>query len=147
MQSYSQACQRLPFRLSWDWAKRREIWYVCASDGARILSAEILERELTNYSMRGESRRSNHELKLDWKAYEKTIYRVATPKDIKRLLSTIGPEGKFPPEPGLRPDFYHPSPELVGIEARQFLARVRKDLEDLLLFTKPVITVNEKSED
>jgi hypothetical protein len=98
--------------------------------------------------MRGEGvRRSNDELRADWEAFEVAFYHVATLKDFERMLSVTGPGGKFPPEPGFAPEFYHPSPVSVDLEAKQFLARVQEDLEDILLFTKPLITVDEKHED
>jgi hypothetical protein len=86
-------------------------------------------------------------LKVDREALEDTFYRIVTPKDLERLLSATGPGGKFPPEPGFMSEFYHPSPELINSEAKQFLARVQRELEDYLLFTKPLITFDQKGEE
>lgn len=117
-------------------------------NGARILPVEILQGGPISDNMRGEGvRRSNDELRVDWEAFERTLYRVATPEDLEELLSSTGPGGKFPSELGFTPEFYRASPELVTIEAKQFLTRVRRDLEDILLFTKPLITVKRESAD
>jgi hypothetical protein len=76
--------------------------------------------------------------------HEKLYYQVATLEDLERLLSARGPAGR-PPGPGSTPGLYLSSPEMINLEARQFLARVRTEFGDFQ-FVRPLISVGEEHE-